>query len=546
MAAQRGGAGAQRSCKETRQTAATAYAWAMNERDGGRTAAPRGTRWLGYAVAVGGTAVAAVALVAVREGVSKTSVVLAFLCVVFAAAAAGGLGPGLVASALGFLAFDILFLPPFGRLIVHDPQDFVSLAAFLGVAVAVSALVGLIRQRRAEAEQREHQARVLYELSSSLAAGGSLPDTLRGVTRTVRELFDLAGCAIVLREGDEARIVAADGDQAGLAAAIGAGPDGRMAAGTLVRVRGPEAGTLTPGQALAVPMQRGQGPGGAVGALVVLAGRGNGGLGFGEAERRVLATFANQAALAVEQRQAEQERGRARTLEETDRLRSALLNSVSHDLRTPLATITGAVTRLLDGQVGWSDEQRAEFLRMIDGETDRLSHLVHNLLDMSRLEAGDYRPDVVEVRLDEIVGPVVDRARAAGRQRVDLDLPAELPEVMADPVRLDQVVTNLLDNARRYAPGSPVEVTALAHGDTVELRVVDHGPGIPAPERQRIFERFYRLKGGGRRPEGTGMGLAICRGIVEALDGRLEVETTAGGGATFIVRLPAAPASVTT
>jgi two-component system sensor histidine kinase KdpD len=157
---------------------------------------------------------------------------------------------------------------------------------------------------------------------------------------------------------------------------------------------------------------------------------------------------------------------------------------------------------------------------------------------MSRIEAGALDPLLVESSVAEIVGPVVRRARATSRQRVDVQVPEELPPVLVDPVRLDQVLTNLLDNARGYAAASPVQVVAGQAGDTVELRVIDHGPGIPGPERERVFDQFYRLKGGGRRPEGTGMGLAICRGIVEAHDGTLRVETTPGGGATFVLTLP--------
>ncbi|HEX7149567.1 MAG TPA: ATP-binding protein, partial [Actinomycetota bacterium] len=169
------------------------------------------------------------------------------------------------------------------------------------------------------------------------------------------------------------------------------------------------------------------------------------------------------------------------------------------------------------------------------------TRLVHNLLDMSRIEAGALDPRLVESSVGEVVGPVVRRARAASRQRVDVDVPEELPPVLVDPVRLDQVLTNLLDNARSYAAGGPVQVVVRPVGGTVELRVIDHGPGIPGPERERVFDQFYRLKGGGRRPEGTGMGLAICRGIVEAHDGTLLVETTPGGGATFVLTLPVSP-----
>jgi two-component system sensor histidine kinase KdpD len=496
---------------------------------------PRGA--LGYAVAVAGTAVITAPLLAVRADVSKTTVVLAYLLVVTAAAAAGGLGPGITAAALGFLAFDVLFLQPYHHIIVDDPQDYLSLGVYLLVAVVVSLLVATSERRRAQAERRERETRMLFDLSTSLVAHGSLEDTFRGVVSTVRSLFDLAGCAIVLPSGDGIRVAAVDGNM----------PDdlderfvGVRAAQISVQVHGPAGADLEPGRALTVPMRSGQH---VVGALVVVAG-GPGSSGFGEAERRVLATFANQAALAVEQGQQEEQRNRAVALQETDRLRTALLNSVSHDLRTPLASIKASASSLLDPEVRWSDAEQTEFLATINTEVDRLTRLVHNLLDMSRIEAGALDPRLVESSVAELVGPVVRRARAASRQRVDVDVPEELAAVLVDPVRLDQVLTNLLDNARRYAPASPVQVVARQVGEVVEVRVIDHGPGIPGPERERVFDQFYRLKGGGRRPEGTGMGLAICRGIVQAHGGNLRVETTPGGGASFVLTLPVSPRQV--
>jgi two-component system sensor histidine kinase KdpD len=492
---------------------------------------PRAT--LGYVVAVVGTALITAPLLAFRGDVSKTTVVLAYLLVVTAAAAAGGLGPGITAAALGFLSFDLLFLQPYHHIVVDDPQDYLSLAVYLLVAVVVSLLVATSERRRAQAERRERETRMLFELSTSLVAHGSLDDTLRGVVGTVRSLFDLAGCAIVLPSGDGIRLAAVDGqvpDDLGERFAT-------ASAHTAVQVRGPVGADLEPGRALTVPMRSGDN---VVGALVVVAG-GPGSSGFGEPERRVLATFANQAALAVEQVQQEEQRNRALALQETDRLRTALLNSVSHDLRTPLASIKASASSLLDREIHWSDAERDEFLATINSEVDRLTRLVHNLLDMSRIEAGALDPRLVESSVAEVVGPVVRRARAASRQRVDVDVPDELPPVLVDPVRLDQVLTNLLDNARSYAPTSPIQVVARQAGEAIELRVIDHGPGIPGPERERVFDQFYRLKGGGRRPEGTGMGLAICRGIVQAHGGDLRVETTPGGGASFVLTLPVSP-----
>ncbi len=203
------------------------------------------------------------------------------------------------------------------------------------------------------------------------------------------------------------------------------------------------------------------------------------------------------------------------------------------------------MSSLLSPDVDWDEAERGQFLVTIDTEADRLNRLVHNLLDMSRIEAGALDPHLAETTVGDVVGPVARRARAASRQRLDVELPEGLPPVLVDPVRIDQVLTNLLDNARKYGGGGPVAVTARAvGGQGVEIRVTDHGPGIPAPERERVFDQFYRLKGGGKRPEGTGMGLAICRGIARAHGGGLWVETTPGGGSTFVLSLPAADQAV--
>ena len=224
----------------------------------------------------------------------------------------------------------------------------------------------------------------------------------------------------------------------------------------------------------------------------------------------------------------------------------ALLNSVCHDLRNPLASIKVSVGSLLDPEVAWDDEERREFLTMVDQTVDRLSRLVQHVLTMSRIEADALQPDLVETSLPEAVAYAlrVDGAAETGAVRIDLDVPESLPAVLADPVQLDQVLANLLDNARRYAPG-PIAVEATATPDDVVLRIVDHGPGISPPERERVFDQFYRLNRGGPRPEGTGLGLAICRGIIEAAGGSIRVETTPGGGATFVVVVPRADRATT-
>jgi two-component system sensor histidine kinase KdpD len=510
------------------------------ERSPGRWLGVTGPRLVvGYAVALGGTAAASAVLLAFRGEVSTTNVVLVFLVVVVAAAANGGLGPGTAAAALGFLAFDLLFLPPYGHLKVHDRQDYVSLAVYLLIALVVSVLVSTRERRQAQAERRERETRTLYELSSGLLVHDSLRDTLGRVAATVRSLFELDGCAVLLRERDGGvGLAAADGEvPAGLAEAPGALDLPPADAPTRLEVPAGRDGATR--LVLALPLRSSGVP---VGAMVLVADASRPPR-LGEPERRVLTAFANQAALAVERDQQQEERARARALAETDRLRTALLNAVSHDLRTPLSSIKASASSLLDPTVDWSPAQRREFLETIDQEADRLTRLVHNLLDMSRIEAGALDPRLVETALPDVTGPVVRLARSKSSQPIGVDLPDDLPAVLVDPVRLDQVLTNLLDNARRYAGDEPVTVEGRSVGGRVELRVVDHGPGIPEAERERIFGQFYRLRRNGRTPpDGTGMGLAVSKGIVEALGGTIRVEETPGGGATFVVSLtPGAP-----
>ena len=482
------------------------------ERSSSRWLGVKGPRVVvGYVVALGGTATASAVLLALRHEVSTTNVVLVFLVVVVAAAANGGLGPGATAAGLGFLAFDLLFLPPYGHLKVHDQEDYVSLAVYLLIALVVSILVSTRERRQALAERRERETRTLYELSSMLLVHDSLQATLERVAMTVRSLFDLAGCAILVA-GEDGRLrpVAVDGD-----AAEDVGRPG-----------------------LTVPLSTSSAP---VGAIVLVAD-GETPLRLGEQELRVVHAFANQAALAVERDRQQEERAQARALAETDRLRTALLNSVSHDLRTPLSSIKASASSLLDPTIDWSPQQRREFLETIDQESDRLTRLVHNLLDMSRIEVGALDPRLVDTALPDVTGPVVRLARSKSSQPIVVDVPDDLPTVLVDPVRLDQVLTNLLDNARRYADGEAVTVQGRAVAGRVEVRVADHGPGIPEAECERIFDQFYRLRRNGRTPpDGTGMGLAISRGIVEALGGTIRVEATPGGGATFVVSLSTGP-----
>jgi two-component system sensor histidine kinase KdpD len=506
---------------------------------------------LGYAVGVAGTGVGAAAMLPFRTHLDATDVVLVFLVVVVAAAATGGLGPGVTAAVLGFVATDVLFVAPYGTLLVSKGQDLVSLAVYLLVTLVVSALVGTSEQRRRRAQQRERETHVLYELSASLVAYGNLDATMQRAARIARRLLDLGGCGIVVLDGHgRPRVAGRDGNlpddlaERALSALHGPPPIGLQAGGD--GAGGPvEPAERTaadgqpepPAMLVTIPMRAANRP--PVGVVAVVPSGGDG-ASLAAPESRMLASFASQAALAVEQARSEEAWAKARALEATDQLRRALLNSVSHDLRTPLASVLASASSLLDPNVPLDEQERAQFLHTIEDEANRLARLVANLLDMSRIEAGAVDPRLAEVWLPDVVNPVVQRIRQTpSEQIISVDVPESLPSVLVDPVRLEQVLANVLDNARRYAGSGLVRVDARQTAKGVELRVVDHGPGIPEGERERVFSHFYRLDSP-KRGGGTGLGLAICRGLLEAMGGRIWVETAPGGGAAFVLRLPVA------
>jgi two-component system sensor histidine kinase KdpD len=257
-------------------------------------------------------------------------------------------------------------------------------------------------------------------------------------------------------------------------------------------------------------------------------------------DRRVLGAFAAYAGVALEQQRLAAQAEAARPIAEADRMRTALLAAVSHDLRTPLASAKAAVTSLRSPEIRWADEDRDELLATADESLDRLAHLVDNLLDMSRLQAGALSVFPRPAGLEEIVARALDDLGPDGREVV-VEIPDSLPEVRVDPAILERVVVNLTANAVRYSPpGQPPLLTASVLGDRVELRIADRGPGIPEPARDRVFVPFQRL-GDTDNTTGVGLGLALSRGLTEAMGGTLEPEETPGGGLTMAVSLPAAP-----
>jgi two-component system sensor histidine kinase KdpD len=257
-------------------------------------------------------------------------------------------------------------------------------------------------------------------------------------------------------------------------------------------------------------------------------------------DRRVLRAFTDQLAVALRSRELAAEASSAELLSQANELRTALLRAVSHDLRTPLASIKASATTLLADDVAWTPEATRQLLLTIDEEADRLNKLIGNLLDMSRLQGGTLDLLREDVGMDEVVAQALASLGERAR-RVVSDVPENLPRINTDPALLERAVANVIDNAIAWSPPDrAVRMEAAAFGETVELRVIDQGPGIPPDQRERIFQPFQRL-GDQHQGEGVGLGLAVARGFVDAIGGELTVEDTPGGGATMIFSFKVAP-----
>ncbi len=429
---------------------------------------------------------------------------LLYLLVVVAAAALGHLWPALLAAALSFVLLDYFFTAPIHTFVVSKAEDLIALAVFLVVAATVSAAISAALAQRARAESREHQVRALYNVTARLLSGDRLDDVLQDLAASLRMLYGLEGCRVMVldRQGKE--------QERAVSGTIRSGSD--VASVPLVAEGRP------------------------VGRIEMI-GFSPGGLGGPEGE--VLDTFAGQLALALERSRLGEEAAQARLEAEASRIRAALFASVTHDLRTPLASIKASASSLIEEGVPFSDEQRRELLRTILEEAERLNRLVANLMDLSRLRAGVLIPSVEPVPIEDVLSSVVERLRPQLADRsIRVHVREDVPPVPIDVVQIDQVLTNLLENAARFSsPGTEITISAFRWHDMLEVRVADRGHGIPREERARVFEEFYRRDVGDTRG-GTGLGLTIAQAIVLAHGGSMWIEDTPGGGATVGFRLP--------
>jgi two-component system sensor histidine kinase KdpD len=437
-------------------------------------------------------------------GIPTTIAALLYVLAVVAAAAAGGLVPGVIASVCSFLTLNFFFTPPIHTFAVEKTDDLVALAVFVAVSATVGTMLSRVLEQRARAERREREARLLHHLGTRLRSGVPTEDVLRSLARSVMELFDLARCEITSELAD-GPIIAERAD--------GHGASGRGEV-IPITVHDRELGRI-----VAVP--NGTHP-----ALTT-------------EERGVIQTLATQIALAIDGMRLGSEAEEARVEAETNRLRAALFSSVTHDLRTPLASITASVSSLLEDRSPLKGAARRDLLETIDEEAGRLNRVIGNLMDLSRMRAGAVTPSKAPTAVDELIEGVVARSGSVLKDHdVRLMLRENLPEIPLDLVQIDQALTNVLENAARFAPaGRQITVAAARWRDGVQVRISDRGPGIPRDERERVFEPFVRGEGSA----GTGLGLAIARAIVEAHGGTIRVTDEPGGGAALVIELPGRP-----
>ena len=491
------------------------------------TLRPRGRDYfLAALIVLGSTGLAAV----MEPGFDPSNLIMVYLLGVMAAALSLGRGPAVLASVLSVASFDFFFVPPRLTLSVADAQYLVTFGIMLMAALLIGTLAARLRAQVQSARVDQHRSRSLSKLSGELVGLQDRDLILAAVLRHVEEVFESRAVVLLPEAGGRLAVVAGDpallgseGEERGVAQwAFDAG-----------HAAGLGTDTLPGSHCLHLPLR---GTRRELGVMAVMPGE-TGRL-LAPATFRLLEAFANHAALAIERGQLAEQAEHARIQGETERLRSALLSSVSHDLRTPLAVITGVTSTLLEAEETLALDDRREMLKTVADEAARLNRLVANLLAMTRLEAGALEVKRSWHSIEEIVGAALRRLDPflAGRP-VTVDVASEVPLVPVDDVLIEQVIFNLVENAVKVAPPSePIGIRARAGAENLEVVITDRGPGFPSGTEDRLFEKFYR--GEGSPGGGVGLGLAISRGIVEAHGGRITAANRHGGGARFAFTLP--------
>jgi two-component system sensor histidine kinase KdpD len=443
----------------------------------------------------------------VQDHIDAENIALFYLVAVLLCAVTAGRTPAVLGAIISFLAFKFFFVEPIFGFAITDITNPWQLFSFVAAALIVGAITLHAREQTTVARQQAREMAILYEVSQSISTELDFERIAPVIVETTRQLLACSVCQLLLTRTDSTLDLFVT---SGIWPAHHDHVDATLHAGE--QILGVLRVVLTPEQTPLDPKQQ-----------------------------RLLETLANQAALALERSRLAQAAARAEALAESDRLKSTLISAVSHDLRTPLASITAAADELMAQDVYWTPAAILDFAQIIKGEATQLYHLVVNMLDLTRIEAGVLRPQRGWYNVAEIIYHVLQRLtpNLEGRP-IDLHVPDDLPLMPVDYVQLEQVLWNLLQNALTYAPpGSPLLIEATQQANSIVLCIGDRGPGIPIDERMRVFEKFYRLPQA--QPaglHGAGLGLAICKGLVEAHCGEITLLDRVGGGTLVTIRLP--------
>ena len=468
----------------------------------------------------------------IKTWVGGTNVDLVFLTAIVAIAVRFGLLPSLVATVASTVAYNFFFLPPIYTFTIADPNNVVAFGFFALVAVIVSSVAARGRTQAMTAVERARSTESLYSFSRKLAGAGTLDDVLWAMAYQTALMLKVR---VILLLPEKNSIAVRAGyppedtlDDADLAAAKWAWENNRSAG------RGSD--TLPGAKRLFLPMRTGRG---AIGVMGIDSDKP--GPLLTPDQRRLLDALRDQGALAIERVRLVEEMDRVERTAETERLRSALLTSISHDLKTPLAAVLGAAGTLRDIGEKLSDAEKTDLLATIIDESERLNRFIANLLDMTKLESGAVSPNIALHDIGEIVGSALHRAsRILSHHHVELELAPNLPMLQLDAVLFEQALFNLLDNAAKYSPAdTTIQIQTWRNMESVCLRVLDEGSGIPAVDLEHIFDKFYRAQKTDQVRAGTGLGLAISRGFVEAMHGTMvAANRTDRSGAAFTITLP--------
>ena len=509
-------------------------------------------RWTGYVVAVALVALVTGVIALVQQFATVANISILYLLAVLVVAITFGSLPAVFASVAAFIAFDFFFVEPLHHFTVGDSEEWLALGVLLVTGVITGEMAAALQRRARETERRRREAFVLYDVAR-LMQTPDFSEALTAVAARLRDELELA--AVVVDFGRDAPLaIRAEAGQpeavqiAHLASPAPAQILSRADASTdgasshparWIRIVSPSARTFAQPAGherlhrVPVHLQGRQ-----VGSLLLV--RGHGARPLSPADDRLLIAVANQLALTIERVHLREVATEAEVLRRTDQLRTALLNAVSHDLKTPLSSIIASAGSLLQEDVAWSDEERREFARAIEEDAEYLNRLVGNLLDLSRIEAGALQPDKDWYDIAGLIDDVLARLRPVTTQHpVVVDVEVALPPVLLDPLEIGDALANLIENAAKHTPdGAEIRVAARGNTDEVRVEVADNGGGVAAEHLSRLFDPFYRVKKAGAAPKGMGLGLAVTRGLVEAHGGRIWAENRESGGARFVFTLP--------